>query len=271
MSAAVPNLVNNGDFSIPKPFSAANVETGSGYTISGWTVPTTGVQDWASTAMQIPGTIKQAVKLYLQGSSSISQTVATVPGTTYQLEWYAAGEPGGPAVIDLHVLWNSSVVASQSFTTTGYTLNKMNWALHKTIVTATSTSSTLEFADATPNNTSGIGPMVTGVTLAADARLYLPVAVNVTPTSKFIAVVRTGTNTPLTATGLTVKLYAKIKSVSYAPPDTELLASAPVTKGQATLRLHLAASLKGQTLPAYAILQGPGYIPVTVNLKMKVT
>jgi hypothetical protein len=278
-SSTVPNLVKNGNFSIPKSFSEANVAPGSGYAIPGWTIAPTGVQDLASSYYKMPGTYKQAVKLHLSAPGWVSQTIATVPGTTYQLHWYGAAETSGPATQQIHVLWNGSVVASPNFSASGS--GKVcgvaggcpaTWTQEKTIVTATSTSSTLEFAESTtPANATTEGPLVTGVTLAGYASLYLPATVNVTPTGKIIAVVRNGTNTTLNVGGLTVTLYGKTKTVSYAPAVTELLATAPVAKGQATLQLHLAASLKGQTVAAYAILKGPEYLPVTVNLKLKVS
>jgi Protein of unknown function (DUF642) len=268
--AALPNVLRNGTFAIPKPFEAANVEAGGSYQIAGWQEGAPGVQDFYKTFIQTPGSLTQAVKLYLSGPSSISQTVATVPGTTYQLQWYGAAEPGGPAVQNVHVLWNGGTVASPAFKTGTSTQNDVNWSLEKTIVTATSTSSTLEFLDTTPANGTTTGPLVAGVDLAGYARLYLPSTVRVTPTGTLLAVVRNGTNTTLTVGGLSIKLYATKKTVSYAPAVTELVASAPVTQGQAKLRLHLAASVKGQTLAAYAVLQGPDYIPVTVKLTLKV-
>jgi hypothetical protein len=270
-STAMPNLVKNGNFSIPKYFSAANVEPGSGYAIPGWTAAPTGVQDLASSYFKMPGTIKQAVKLHLSGPGWVSQTIATVPGTTYQLQWYGAAESGGPATQQINVLWNGSVVTSRNFSAP-IANAPFSWSQETSIVTAASTSSTLEFAESpTPANATNYGPLVTGVALAGYARLYLPATVNVTLTGKIIAVVRNGTDTTLNVGGLTVMLYGKTKTVSYAPAVTELLASAPVAKGQATLQLHLAASLKGQTVAAYAVLHGPDYLPSTVNLKLKVT
>jgi hypothetical protein len=271
-STAVPNLVRNGNFSIPKYFSAANVEPGSGYAMPGWTAAPTGVQDLASSYFKMPGTIKQGVKLHLNGPGSVTQTIATVPGTTYQLQWYGAAESGGPATQRINVIWNGSVVTSKNFTAASSASAPFSWSHETSIVTAASTSSTLEFAESlTPANATLYGPLVTGVTLAGYARVYLPTTVNVTLTGKIIAVVRNGTNTTLNVGGLTVTLYGKTKTVSYAPAVTELLATAPVAKGQATLQLHLAASLKGQTVPAYAILRGPNYLPQTINLNLKVT
>jgi hypothetical protein len=68
-----------------------------------------------------------------------------------------------------------------------------------------------------------------------------------------------------------VTLYGSWKKVSYAPATTQLMASGPVVNGQAVLQLKLPSSLKDQKISAHATLQGPGYIPVTDKLTIKVT
>jgi len=66
-------------------------------------------------------------------------------------------------------------------------------------------------------------------------------------------------------------LYATFKKASYAPATKQLNASAPVSNGQAVLKLKLPASLKGQTLTVTATLQGANYIPTSHTLTIKVT
>ena len=165
-SPPAANLVKNPDFALPKPANFASVGPGTGYVIPHWTWPSTGVQVPYETAMQMPGSIKSACKLYFQGPSSVSQTIATIAGKSYVLQWWGAGEPdSGLNALSVRVLWNGSPVASETYKTAGYSFTKMNWVLHKVTVNATSSSSTLEFADGSPVTPPGYGPVVTGVTL----------------------------------------------------------------------------------------------------------
>jgi hypothetical protein len=273
-STAVPNLIKNGSFSIPKYFSAASVEPGGSYQIPGWTEGAAGVIDDANSFIESPPGASQEVSLWDQGLGTLTQTIKTTPGTTYLLQWYGAGEPGGPAptpaVKVLHVLWNGAVVAHPSYNTAGATLAKMMWSLGKVVVTATSTTSTLEFEEATPGG-NNYAAIVAEVSLAGDANLFLPHATSLVPSGKLTAIVHNGEGEPFTQTGLTVRLYATYKTASYAPATKQLLATGPVTGGQAVLQLHLPTSLKGQTLEAHANLTGPNYIPTTINLTIKVT
>jgi hypothetical protein len=143
----------------------------------------------------------------------------------------------------------------------------MHWTLHRVVLTATSTSSTLEFACLT----GGFGPIVAGVSLAGDAKLFLPPTATLAPTGKLVAVVRNATGSPLTDGSLSVKLYGSYKTVSYAPATKQLLGTGQVANGQVVLQLKLPSSLKGQTIDAYATLQGAGYMPVTTKIAIKVT
>ena len=272
--SVAPNLIKNGSFSIPKYFSAASVEPGGSYQIPGWTEGAVGVIDCANSFIESPPGVTQEVALWDQGLGTLTQTVKTTPGTTYLLQWYGAGEPGGtapnPTVKVMHVLWNGVVVAHPSYSTAGATLAKMIWSLNKVVVTATSTTSTIEFEDATPgaNNYPSI---VAEVSLAGDANIFLPHSANLAPNGKLVAIVHNGEGEPFTQSGLTVRLYGSYKSASYAPATKQLLATAPVTGGQAVLQLKLPSSLKGQTIDAHANLTGPNYLSVTVNVTIKVT
>jgi hypothetical protein len=271
--ASTPNLITNGKFALPKPFSAQAVEVGSNVQIPGWAVGGNGVIVAATSFLQAPAGVNQSVSLLDQGQGTLTQTVKTTAGTTYLLQWYAAGEPGAgiPAVKSMNVLWNGGVVSARKFNATGHTFTKVGWSLQKVVVTATSASSTLGFADTTPYLSNYASCLVADVSLGADASLYLPTSASLTRTGKLVAVVHNGTGAPLTASGVSVKLYGSWKKVSYAPATTQLMASGPVVNGQAVLQLKLPSSLKGQKISAHATLQGPGYIPVTDKLTIKVT
>jgi Protein of unknown function (DUF642) len=268
------NLLKNGTFSLPEYFSSASIQAAGSTQIPHWTVNTVGVFDDAGSFIQAPPGAKQEIELYDQGVGTLAQTVATVPGTTYLLQWYGAGEPTGaapnPPTKTMNVLWNGSVVAHPSYSTAGESFTKMHWTPGQVVVTATSTTSTVEFDEATPN-ANCCGAMVAEVSLAGDANLFLPHTASVAPNGKLVAIVHNGEGEPLTLSGLKVLLYGTYKTASYAPASKALLASAPVSGGQAVLQLKLPASLKGQTIAAHADLLGPNYRSVSVTLTIKVT
>ena len=270
-----PNLIKNGTFSIGRAIGDSCVRIGptTPDKIASWTPGTTALQDCGTPFLQTPAGISQFVSLYLTGEGTLTQTVATVPGTTYLLQWFGAASPtpaGYPPVKTLHVLWNDADVASPTYDSAGESPTKMNWTLHQVVVTATSASSTVQFADDTPGITVGYPSLVTDVILAADASLYLPAKATLAPTGRLTAIVHNGKGAPLTQAGLTVSLYATFKQVSYAPATSHLIATAPVSNGQAVLRLKLPASLKGQTLTVTATLQGSNYVTTRHTLKLKV-
>jgi Protein of unknown function (DUF642) len=269
-----PNLIKNGTFGIGRTVGDACADIPSQATIAGWTPGSTTDQVCGNLFIQTPNGISQFVSLYLGGEGTITQTVATVPGTTYLLQWYGAAEPtppGNPPVKTMHVLWNDADVASPTYSSAGETASKMHWTLHQVVVTATSTSSTVQFADDTAGITVGYPSLVTDVILAADASLFLPAKASLAPTGKLTAIVHDGKGAPLTQTGLTVSLTADVKTVSYAPGTEQVIATAPVVNGQAVLKLKLPASAKGQTIKATATLKGPNYIPATRTVTIKVT
>lgn len=271
-----PNVIKNGTFGIGRTVGDACVNIGPSTPdkIAGWTVGTTSVQDCGNLYIQTPNGIAQFVSLYLGAEGTVTQTVTTVPGTTYLLQWYGAADPtppGDPLVKTMHVLWNDADVASPTYNSAGETASKMNWVLHKVVITATSATSTVQFADDTPGITTGYPSLVTDVILAADASLYLPAKANLAPTGKLTAIVHDGKGAPLTQAGLTVSLSAKVKTVSYAPGTEQVIATAPVVNGQAVLKLKLPASAKGQTIKATATLKGPNYIPASRTITIKVT
>jgi hypothetical protein len=110
----------------------------------------------------------------------------------------------------------------------------MQWTLRREVLTATSASSILEFADATvPED--GFPAIVANVSLAGDAKLYLQASTTVVRTGTVIAIVRTATGAPLDYPGLAVKLYGTWKETSYAPASTQLIATGTVVNGQYVL------------------------------------
>ena len=214
---------------------------------------------------------------------SVTQTVKTTAGWTYLLQWYESGYPNyGPPEFKsvnwtktVHVIWGGKLVAAPTVNAEPNTDANMHWVLRQEVLTATSSRSTLEFADATSQTSTGYASIIGNVSLAGDAKLYLPASATLAPTGTLIAIVHTVTGYAFTAPGLTVQLYGtwKQKTLSYAPPTTvtKLVGSGTVRGGQATLRLHIPASVAGKTVAAVAVLSGSGFIPVRHSLTIKVS
>jgi hypothetical protein len=240
---AGPNLLNNGKFALPAK-DGGNLSVSAGGSVPGWTVgnavgTNAGVQVYSSAWVQVPPGSNETLKLsYGSGSGSVTQNVKTTAGWTYLLQWYESGFPNyGPP----------------EFTSIN----------------------TLEFADATKQSPSGYSALMGNVSLGGDAKLYLPTSTTLAPTGTLIAVVRTATGNPLSDPGLSVQVNGtwKQKGLSYAPPTvvTKVIGSGTVSGGQAVLRLHIPASLAGKTVAAVAVLSGPGFIPVSHSLTIKVS
>jgi hypothetical protein len=170
----------------------------------------------------------------------------------------------------MHVLWNSKVVAAPSYNTGGHTDSAPGWRAGHIVVSAVASSSIVEFADAT-TPFSNYASMVGNVSLAGDAKLYVPTRATMAPTGKLVAIVRNVNGGSFSDPGLRVRLYGTWKSVSYAPASTQLIGSGTVVNGQVVLKVHFPASLAGHAVPAYATLSGAGFIPVTTHLTVKVS
>ncbi|MGA3217089.1 MAG: hypothetical protein ABSD97_15530 [Acidimicrobiales bacterium] len=287
----VPNILNNGQFALPaKYYSGATVPAGSSL-LPGWRVGTVGtgsggVQVYSSTYQGIqppPGTTWM-VKMSYFARGSVSQSVKTTAGWTYLLQWYESGYPnyGPPEFTSINwvkvvdVSWANKLVAAPSFNAKPNTDANMHWALRQEVLTATSSRTPLEFADATAQTSTGYAAFVGNVSLAGDAKFYLPAHATLAPTGKLVAVVQTATGYAFSDPSLTVKLYGtwKQKTTSYAPPTvvTKVIAGGPVIDGKAELPLHsIPASAVGQTISVSAVLAGPGFIPVTHQLTIKVS
>ncbi len=186
---APANAVANGDFALPaSAFSNGLVGylSPQGYAVNklpvkripGWTIlegstngtpnPNAGgVVVFQKARLQAPQGTAQSLELSNNGPGSISDTIKTTPGATYILTWYGAGYPDGKSVKLINVSWDASQIATASFK--GKTGANMGWTLHHEDVTATGTSSTLEFSDGT-SPTDPYGPFVGDVSLTKQGR-----------------------------------------------------------------------------------------------------
>jgi hypothetical protein len=149
---STPNIIKDGDLAVPGVPSYGAKEIPAGSTeIPHWVVGGGGVEAYGSTYLQTPPNATAEIRLVGNAPGSIAQTIATTPGQKYIVRWYGAGEPGGTTAVKImHVSWDNKGVDTPSFNTTGRSAADMGWTAQDVVVTATSASSTLEFADATP-------------------------------------------------------------------------------------------------------------------------
>jgi hypothetical protein len=281
-------LIVNGNFSLPAKSGYFTVystdQTAPGKRIPGWTVGADSVDIIGSDYWPPPpGSPSGSQSIDLSGSApgSLTQIVGTTPGWAYLLKWYVAGNPGcGQPTKVMHVLWDNILRAHPAVSINGRSLSNMGWSLKRQVVVASSARSVLAFADATPDK-SACGATLGGVSLAADANLHFPATtLTVAPTGKIEAQVRFVSGATVTDSSLVVRLYGTYKPYSHVPASTdlgEIAGPAPVVGGQVVLSLHLPASLAGKaitwagkTISAHATMQGPGFIPVTEKLTIKV-
>jgi len=270
-----PNVLNNGTFTLPASDKGTfSLNNGQGQSFPGWLVGGTHYLQVYSLGFEAPPGATYMVKL---GGGNITQAVKTTPGWTYLLQWYESGYPnyGPPWIKTVNVIWGGKLVASPTFNAQPNTNANMRWALRQEIVTATSTRTTLEFADVPHGPSIGFSAMIGNASLAGDAKLYLPSSTTLPPTGTLVAIVHTATGYTFSAPGLTLKLYGtwKAKAESYAPPTvvTKLIASGTMLNGQITLRLNLPTSLIGKTVAGVAVLSGSEFIPVKHSLTIKVS
>jgi hypothetical protein len=162
------NLINNGSFEVPVVPVGAYSDFASGSTaISGWTVVGSDV-DVSSGAFSQNGITFQAQSgvqwLDLTGTTSnstqngVTQTVATVVGQAYELDFYVGSATDGnyffAATVDLSI---DGGARTSYFNPTAPT-NAMDWALFSTRFVATGPSTTLTFYNGSPsgNYSSGL-------------------------------------------------------------------------------------------------------------------
>jgi choice-of-anchor C domain-containing protein len=158
-AAAQANLIQNGSFESPQVSgcSVAYTPGCDGFTTYSSSSDPNGIDDWTigGDSVDLVNTHwvaesgNQSVDLSGNAPGSVSQSVTTTSDETYTLSWYMAGNPdGGAAIKTMHVYWNGTLVDEPSFDTAGHTVASMGWVEEQVNVTATSTSSTVEFADA---------------------------------------------------------------------------------------------------------------------------
>ena len=161
------DLIINGGFSVPAVPGGTYAQYAAGATaIRGWTIGNGGVFVVGAQHWQQPPRYTQSIDLAGSSPGTLAQSVPTQAGARYLLGWWATGaNPGyaGPTRA-MHVLWDGKLVDSLTFSTKGHTETSMGWAQETLVLTATSSSSSLVFADASPTS-SAYGAALGGVTL----------------------------------------------------------------------------------------------------------
>lgn len=152
--AAGSNLIANGSFECPSIWQQNSVvEYDAGSTaITGWTV-SSGSVDLVGSSYWTAQDGNQSIDLAGSSSGALSQTVLTTSGDKYTLSWYMAANLNcGQAIKTMNVSWNGASVATPTFDGTGHTSTSMGWTQGSIVVTATASTSTVTFADATPDD-----------------------------------------------------------------------------------------------------------------------
>ena len=147
-----------GDIVVNGSFEDPSVQPGSFSifsSISGWTATSQGcgieIQNHVAGSPAV-GDGNQFMELDSDCSSTVEQTLTTVSGVTYNVQFDFSPRPGVP---DNHVQvkWNGAAIANLTADGTG--LPDTQWAPYSFTVTATSTSTTLSFADLSASNSLG--------------------------------------------------------------------------------------------------------------------
>ncbi len=168
LPARAQNLIVNGGFETPVvPDPTFFLRFFGGESFDGWEVggesidihgplhtePRLGSQSLDLSGLNLPG--------------SIFQTITTIPGQTYELEFWLAGHPfhtdPNPNKI-LDIFWGGTLAATKTIAPS-LTRFPMNWRLERMTLTATSPTTELRFVSRTLNG----GPIIDGVSLSATA------------------------------------------------------------------------------------------------------
>lgn len=184
-SAAFAQVQNGGFEDGTDPGSFTTVGAGGG-NITGWTV-TFGSVDYIGSYWEAAEG-SRSIDMSGGGAGSISQTIATIPGFTYQVTFYMSGNPdGSPMVKTMTVSANGAMSQNYSYDiSVGNTRGVMLWASNTYTFTATSNNTTLTFASTTDT---AFGPALDNVSITNVSgnliNLFQPVPVTTSPGGTF--------------------------------------------------------------------------------------
>jgi choice-of-anchor C domain-containing protein len=154
-ASAATNLVKNGGFEDPiLGDSVGYVECPNGL-VNDWVIGEAGIDHilkyWS------PPEGEQSIDLSRHAQGSVSQLIPTEPGKSYDLSFAMAGNPdGAPKVKTVEVFWNGVSRGTDTFDTTGKSVDAMGWVTKgRTGLPASSTGLTteLKFVDVSESGT----------------------------------------------------------------------------------------------------------------------
>ena len=165
-SAASGNLLVNGSFETPHVDFFSNIRPGDA-TLTGWTVEnlpgtTYGVvltEDYISDhydgaqCVELNASQQDVSPWQPFAAGAISQTIATIPGREYLVEFaYSAqpNQPGTPNPKQAELHWDGRSVAELTVTLTDETTSNMKWRKHSQILEATGVTTKLRFVGTIP-------------------------------------------------------------------------------------------------------------------------
>ena len=178
------NLVSNGNFELPSAGSTFTARS-AGSSMSGWTIGGGGIDHiggfWRAASAN------QSVDLNMSSAGSVYQLLSTAPGQEYVLRFAMAGNPFGYTNKLMSVLWGGATLTNLVFPyySTNNTTN-MGWRYHTMLVSATGTSTRLEFSSQTgtmagsQGTTAYYGPALDDVSVVpfVPPRLEMPFLTN---------------------------------------------------------------------------------------------
>ena len=155
LAAAAPVALDaqivNGGFESPVAVASIDGRT----SIAGWTA-SSGNFELITNAFWEPFAGNQSIDLNGTSVGTIYQDVATIAGTSYDLTFALAGNPGTPENKTLNVIWGTDAARPFTFVQAGATRADMNWEL-VTIqgLLATGSTTRLVFQSTSPSSSSG--------------------------------------------------------------------------------------------------------------------
>jgi choice-of-anchor C domain-containing protein len=151
------NLVVNGDFESPYLTGPQALVT--------YTAPSTDIPGWTVSAgtLDLNGLYwenasgRQSLDMSGQDvAGTLTQDLPTIPGKTYVLDFAMAGNPGGPPLKEMDVLWNGARVDRATFENSAATTEEaMGWTRKQYVVSVPSSAAgptTLAFQSLTPGS-----------------------------------------------------------------------------------------------------------------------
>jgi hypothetical protein len=154
------STLGNGDFELPAVTSASTYTPSNPFTA--WTVVSGNVtirKGWQTASGE------QCLDLAGTAAGAIRQDVPVAPNQQYDLRFRLAGNPTtAPAVKQVQVLWNGTLLDTLSFDTTGRTVQDLGWEPHHYLVVAPSTASTVPLTFQAVSDGSG-GPLLDAVSV----------------------------------------------------------------------------------------------------------